>query len=81
MAYSYAMNEVLDVFFRTAKSTLFRSLEINEMVHDSQYSKEHLGQELTDKFNKVNSEYVANQLQTARDLIKQSLQVSGESDV
>ena len=67
--------KILKLFFGTVKHTLFRKLEINELIHDTKFSKANLGDELIERFNKCNNNKISKAINMTEDLIKKSLQI------
>jgi hypothetical protein len=67
--------KILKLFFGSVKHTLFRKLEINELIHDNKFSKNNLGEDLIERFNKCNNNKISKAINMTEDLIKKSLQI------
>ena len=74
-----AMNDmkkkVLNLFFSDIKHTLYRSIEVNELIHDNKFSRDNIGGEIIERFNKCNNDKVSKAIKLAESLIKQTLHI------
>lgn len=68
-------NEILKLFFSNVRSTLFRSLEINELMQDNKTINATVGPELMDRLNKCNTQKMSEAISMAENLIRQSLRI------
>jgi len=73
--------KVLNLFFSDIKHTLYRSIEVNELIHDNKFSRDNIGDEIIERFNKCNSDKISKAVKLAESLMKQTLHIDEKGNL